>query len=62
MTYEREGPINQPVELEVPQRGHQHLRLTHNDIAPRNIMIDELDHLVPARKYSQRSSPLFSLS
>ncbi|KAI8948641.1 hypothetical protein F4801DRAFT_581162 [Xylaria longipes] len=50
MTYAREGPINRPVELEVPQRDHQHLRLTHNDIAPRNVMIDELDPLVQAHR------------
>ncbi|KAI0436593.1 hypothetical protein F4803DRAFT_556850 [Xylaria telfairii] len=57
MTYEREGPISRPVELEVPQRDHQHLRLTHNDIAPRNVMVGELDHLVQ----EHRATPKLAL-
>ncbi|KAI0865637.1 hypothetical protein F4860DRAFT_509521 [Xylaria cubensis] len=46
MTYKRGGPENRHVDLEAPQRDHEHLRLIHNDIAFRNVVMDDIDPLV----------------
>ncbi|KAI0965693.1 hypothetical protein F4678DRAFT_485183 [Xylaria arbuscula] len=49
MIYERQEPEPRTIEVEVPQRDHQHLRIVHDDIAARNIMIGERDLFVPDR-------------
>ncbi|KAI1302454.1 hypothetical protein F5Y03DRAFT_209186 [Xylaria venustula] len=43
MTYERQEPGPRTMELEVPQRNLRHLRIVHDDIAARNVMIGERD-------------------
>ncbi|KAK5624990.1 hypothetical protein RRF57_000706 [Xylaria bambusicola] len=50
MTYARGGPEPRSVELETPQENHTHLRLIHDDIAARNVMVGERDPLVPAHR------------
>ncbi|KAI1363494.1 hypothetical protein F5Y08DRAFT_309249 [Xylaria arbuscula] len=48
MTYSREDEEAEPrpVQLERPHRDRPHLRLIHDDIAPRNVMIDERNPFV----------------
>ncbi|KAI0478312.1 hypothetical protein F4859DRAFT_521159 [Xylaria cf. heliscus] len=57
MTYTKEGHTGRSVELEVFQRGRQHLRLAHNDIAPRNVVVGERDPLVQ----EHRATPKLAL-
>ncbi|KAI0552540.1 hypothetical protein F4679DRAFT_581443 [Xylaria curta] len=54
MTYSREGPTNRPLELEVPRRGHRHLRLSHHDIAFRNVVVDNLDPRVQEHRVTPK--------
>ncbi|KAI1746337.1 hypothetical protein F4680DRAFT_442611 [Xylaria scruposa] len=54
MTYAREGPIDQPMKLEVPRRDQQHLRLAHHDIAFRNVVMDEVDPRVQEHRVTPK--------
>lgn len=60
MTYARDEPDPRAMRLERPYREKPHLRLIHDDIAPRNVMIDERDPTVQDRQYFDLSPYLFT--
>ncbi|KAI0204398.1 hypothetical protein F4808DRAFT_413389 [Astrocystis sublimbata] len=57
MTYERQDPLPRRVELERLHGSYRHLRLSHEDIFNRNIMIGDHDPLVP----EHRATPKLAL-
>ncbi|TGJ87151.1 hypothetical protein E0Z10_g1636 [Xylaria hypoxylon] len=46
LTYKKEGPEGGPLEREKPQANGEHYRLIHNDIAHRNMMVDQCEPMV----------------
>ncbi|KAI0520867.1 hypothetical protein F5B22DRAFT_653807 [Xylaria bambusicola] len=54
MTYARECSGPRPVREETPQRNHTHLRLVHNDIAARNVMVGERDPTHQAHRHTPK--------